>query len=773
MKLPPWRVLLFLAVLVSGSCKKTEIPQDDVLRILSWNTFNLPTIAGEMGQINMDEKERGKLVAQLLKQSPYQVIALNEVFDETVRGALIEEAESGPNAFQFVVEDLDGGGKEDSGLVLFSRLEPIRFPAPEPIIGQHGGLPGIPGSNQPFPGTDEYLDTRSCAAMDVWWRGQPNNGEVKPWVSGNENCLIAFHRYRACTDVTPAGEPAGAECDAGKGVAYVRLRQPNGRALDVFWSHTQATLTHPEYDLPLPDFDTARRKQLEELAAMVKHWSPPLSRDVAILGDLNVDGRGAPEGKDEYMKRMAPVDSLFGKMGFRDLWPESAPKKDQGLTYAHRNDHVPTEVPQERLDYVLWRDRDGGNSCAQHPFVERKFDYLRPTGGTIDLSDHFGVGTELRARSRDIPGGGEEPCTPLQAKEVASLPNAEMKGRLDVRGACHWLRFEPGTWTVTSFSNDLMRLSAWDAADISEPVQFFRGDAQLDHAEKQDEVQVASDVPFYLKICWQNIAKTGDYRIRVAPNVGADPQHPVVISLNRSGNLVYGTQFGANPNPLLWTLVKLPKTFSGDAHLLDVALSPVGFASVRVGTADVGASSPSISWVGGFANDWGAKPIGPFGGPAEKEKFIVVERQQLNGQTLHFQLQPVTDHHEVRLGVLECIEQEDSTGDDRIRMTYSADGKELKIVDLGDFDEGQDVNLSSHSSLGVNWVKGPVKISIYDQDGSDLENDPTSGNALDHLGTITISDFVGVPPAFEQAENSSGSFTLDEANYRLDHRKRR
>jgi len=110
--------------------------------------------------------------------------------------------------------------------------------------------------------------------MDVWWKGQPNDGEVDSWISGNENCLVAFHRYRACTSETPSGSPFGSECDAGKGVAYVRLRQTNGRELDVFWSHTQATLRTPEYDVPLPKFEKQRRKQLEELAAMVAHWSP-------------------------------------------------------------------------------------------------------------------------------------------------------------------------------------------------------------------------------------------------------------------------------------------------------------------------------------------------------------------------------------------------------------------------------------------------------------------------------------------------------------------
>jgi endonuclease/exonuclease/phosphatase family metal-dependent hydrolase len=759
----------------AGSCTRGQVGREDVLRILSWNTFNLPTIAGEMGQINMDERDRGRLVARLLKRSPYQVIALNEVFDETVRDALIEEAESGSDAFQFVVEDIDGGGMEDSGLVVLSRLEPVRFPAPAPAVYQHGGPVSLPGVQKPFEGTSDYLDTRHCASMDVWWKGQPNDGEVDSWISGNENCLVAFHRYRACTSETPSGSPFGSECDAGKGVAYVRLRQTNGRELDVFWSHTQATLRTPEYDVPLPKFEKQRRKQLEELAAMVARWSPPLARDVVILGDLNVDGNRAPLGKDEYLQLLAPGSSLLGKMGFRDLWPESAPKNDFGLTYSHRNDHVPTNFPEERLDYVLWRDRDALNSCAQHTFVERKFDLVRPGGATIDLSDHYGIGVELRSRNTDLPQGEQEPCSPSLAKEAASLLSHEMKGRLHVPGACHWLYFKPGTYTVTSFTTDPLLLTAWKALDISESTDFFRGDGELHHMEKQDEAQVFLDEPFYLKICWMDGTRTGDYRISVSPNVGADPQHPIVLTLNRPTQASYGSQFGSNPNNLLWALVKIPKTFSESPHAMQAELSPTGFAALRVGTAEVGASSPAISWTGGFASDWGVKPIGSFGGPAEKEMFIVVERQQLNNpaQQVFFGLRPITDHQEVRLDVLECIEQEDSTGDDHIRMTYSADGKVLKIVDLGDFDEGQDVNLSTHSQLGVNWVRGEVRVTIYDQDGTDLENDVTSGNALDNLGTIVIEQFTGPLPTGGQVKSDSGKFTQDGANYRLDYRRKR
>jgi len=65
------------------------------------------------------------------------------------------------------------------------------------------------------------------------------------------------------------------------------------------------------------------------------------------------------------------------------------------------------------------------------------------------------------------------------------------------------------------------------------------------------------------------------------------------------------------------------------------------------------------------------------------------------------------------------------------------------------------------------------KVLIYDQDGTDLEDDVTSGNALDNLGTIVIQQFIGPVPAGGHIKSGCGKFTQDAANYRLDYRRKR
>jgi endonuclease/exonuclease/phosphatase family metal-dependent hydrolase len=765
-----------------------------VLRILSWNTFNLPTIAAQMGQINLDEGERGRLVGRLLKESSYDVIALNEVFDETVRDSLIAEVTSGVGRFAFVVKDVDGGGIEDSGLVLLSRLQPVRFSAPAPALYQHhtGLIPGqaipasTPGVDIPFPGTQEYLDTRNCADMDLYWEGQGAGGAVKAWVNDPQaGCLIAFHRYRACTSDSPKFLDFGAECDAGKGVAFVRLKRDNGDELDVYWSHTQATLRPPEYPEPTPDWAGQRQRQMEELAAMVSQWSPPGRRQTLILGDLNVDGGGAPfSSQTEYQSLLGP-GSLLGNLGFRDLWAEGAPLEDSGQTYSHRNDHVGPlvqhdgvdyPVPEERLDYLLWRDQDGPSICTQHPRVERQLDFVDSHLGTtrlrMDLSDHFGVGAELRPSLN----GATDPCSPRTAARLGSLPQqGRMSGDLHVPGACQWLRIDSGTWTVTNQSAHELSVTAYAAKDISEPLAFYRGDGLLGGEGSEDELQLAEEGPFLLKLCWSDPTHTGPYHIQVSPNVGADPKHPVVLPLNREVRLRYGSQYGHNPSTLLWTSVILPRTFSGAGHSLTYEVGEHQPVPMRLGTAVPGPSAPPVTWLGSLAPQQPPVAGGLHGGGLDRELHVVVERATPAdpAQEIELTLRVSTDHHEVHLGALECRTQEDDTGDDRIRLSYRADGRAIEIEDLGDFDEGQDKDLSLNSWFGRTWVRGDVTITIHDQDGEDLEDDLTSGSALDLLGVVTIPAFKGAPPLTSEQISGTGAFQLDGADYLLEYSRRR
>ena len=160
-----------------------------------------------------------------------------------------------------------------------------------------------------------------------------------------------------------------------------------------------------------------------------------------------------------------------------------------------------------------------------------------------------------------------------------------MQGTLAVPGACQWMRIDQGTWTVTNLSAPTLVMRAFLVRDVSEPLAFFRGDEVLQSVRKtRDEVQVALEEPFLVQMCWQEPTRTGLYRVRVSPNVGADPEHPVVLPLNRPVPLSFGNQFGANPTTKLWTVAVVPKTFSGDGHKLRLDLGDHASTKLRAGT---------------------------------------------------------------------------------------------------------------------------------------------------------------------------------------------
>lgn len=743
-------ILALLGLAIPGACSAQSLPRESVLRVLTWNTFNLPTIGEEMGQINLDEAERGREVARRMKESPYDVIALNEVFDETVRDALLEEARSGPQAFRFIVEKLDGGGLEDSGLVLLSRLEPIRFPAGAPVMA-------LPSETTPA--------GRRCSNQPVWWYTGPGTGATPSWRDDNGGeCLVAFHDYTACT----YDAVFGSECQSSKGVGYVRLRQRNGLPLDVFWSHMQADAG---------DYLKARHGQFVELSKFVRFWSPEGDHDTVVMGDLNVDGADILAA--EYLRELAyGSGSTMGAIGLRDTWSWliGAPEADLGLTYTRRNDHVPVLGSEKRLDYVLWRDKTGRKARVQHPKVERHFDVVRPGGSTIDLSDHFGVGVEIR-QAAESSVHSPEPAAPTHAVRLSSLEDGVFRENIDTAGACQWLTLAPGTYTVTSQEAEPLRISAWYEDDISEEIAFFRGDADLYPDKKKDEAQIASDVPFLLKVCWAQTTRKAIFKITVGPNTGADPLHPVVLFLNRWGTGTYGNQYGADPTNRFWAVVRLPATFSRRPHAVRFALQPSIQTDVRFGRAAVGSADPSITWVTGVMPAAGGidQPAGNLGGNAPLDVHVVMERQapENPSQGFSFRIRALTDHQEVALGVLECITQEDATYDDHVRLTYSADGVTRQHINLGDFDEGQDTNLSQRGDIGRQWVRGNVRITLHEQDGGDLDDDVLSGDALDNLGTDVIDPLTGAVPGDAQTRSGMLHFEQDDADYELRWKRRR
>ena len=167
MKRPLLIVLCGMLVPISQtSCFPQVAPQTpceelsdngDSLRILTLNTALLGDVAqellGALDPVPYDNDERGCNYANRLLEQDYDIIVLNEVFDENGRDALYNGG-CNPDgalahAYPYVVKKIENGSMEDSGLMLFSRypfweLRPHDYDDEEIEVYQHGNAVSEP-----------------------------------------------------------------------------------------------------------------------------------------------------------------------------------------------------------------------------------------------------------------------------------------------------------------------------------------------------------------------------------------------------------------------------------------------------------------------------------------------------------------------------------------------------------------------------------------------------------------------------------------------------
>lgn len=121
------------------------------LKVMTFNV-QLPSTAMAIGQGQADGAvDRAKAVASALLALPLRdrpdVIAFNEVFNESARDALLQTL---PAVWNHVIKKVDDGGVgEDSGLMLFSRLPLVNLPAKPPL----------------FPSNDVFFTTYRASAL--------------------------------------------------------------------------------------------------------------------------------------------------------------------------------------------------------------------------------------------------------------------------------------------------------------------------------------------------------------------------------------------------------------------------------------------------------------------------------------------------------------------------------------------------------------------------------------------------------------------------------
>ncbi len=259
-----------------------SLPMGTPIRIGTQNVHALPSPRGTKFAAGCDAGDfvcEARLMAEKIRQSNYDVIALNEAFDEDYADEMV--AQLYPDPFPYVVKSLGGdaglgGMGVNSGLMLFSRWPFADADSQDgPCFGQYPGTPSQP---------------MSVLGEDVTRYDPSSLGLV-----GREVVTKAVHFWRFQDRVGP-------DASANKGLGHARLLAPGGTILEVFFSHTQAhdkSLWAYISNAEVSDWDQylltepAREAQCAKINEIISCVMAPRTdpNDIAILlGDLNVNG---------------------------------------------------------------------------------------------------------------------------------------------------------------------------------------------------------------------------------------------------------------------------------------------------------------------------------------------------------------------------------------------------------------------------------------------------------------------------------------------------
>ncbi|MDH5492622.1 MAG: endonuclease/exonuclease/phosphatase family protein [Myxococcales bacterium] len=308
-------------------------------RLLTYNVKFLPDIARwpqKFWEEMLPDPQRAKRIAAALrrKKRSWDVVCLQEVFDEDQRGVLLAQLRAkrarlapGFRAFHAKADDGDFL-HEDSGLFVASRHR----------IG-----------------------------------------------------LRRFHEYAAT---------AGADAWADKGVLALRLDTERrlGCKLVVFTTHMQADAHHGR----------TRSKQAHELERFMRktlsRLKEPERHAVLLCGDFNIIG----EAVDVDGTLICPTQEYVGLLSLfadaRDLYREAHPRAVGATWNPRENDRMirSRASRHERLDYLFAIDSLPNIDEAKPRLRFRRLEALDvslqrfPNPSTKFLSDHYGVGADLR-----------------------------------------------------------------------------------------------------------------------------------------------------------------------------------------------------------------------------------------------------------------------------------------------------------------------------------------------------------------------------------------
>ncbi len=462
----------------------------DSVRLLTFNVRMIPETWDDFC-CDINNEERAKLIGDLIRTADYDIVVLNEVFDEDAKDAFVSRL---AGVFPHYVSKIDMPFYiEDSGLMLFSRFPFQPLPNPNWAFS--------------FPLLATPLVEAVSGGNDAW----------------DKVAAIIFPE-ESCSDY---------DCQSAKGVGLVRVRNPiTHHVMNIAFTHLQASYgdgdCKEEVDGRAIQF--ALMQQLLQVVLGAYVGTEP----VFLMGDLNVDGdqRDWGHGTNFGYLHDEPCEpdnlwewtTIFDQPGvfFTDIFGDPWVSEMQGPDfYMNPVDFdwgltAGLPVPGERLDYVLWNH--GGRHQIQHMTREH---HLRVAQGNV-LSDHIAVCADYNVKVSH--------CHPMNARiPVQDAPNT---GYIMYPGGMQWYRIdEPGTYLVAVTGAD-MRYSVYESKDLTIPApQYYEetGEIQIQERFVTGQKFCIPQAPFYIRVYKSARHLTGPYELAVHRMTGASKEEAISL----------------------------------------------------------------------------------------------------------------------------------------------------------------------------------------------------------------------------------------------------
>jgi hypothetical protein len=716
----------------------------DSLRILTYNT-QLRSWAMEVGAdmaIPPSEtaEDRAGLIAQniLTSRHDYDIVCLNEVFDEDARAILVSRLLP---RFPFAVTKADVGGVE------------IAWPG-KPLLAVNPVALLLAVTGVSFFGSWAALGTPRMEDSGVMLFSRWPFA-LMPLTEAAANLLDP----RTLSELTPLGLPrvgfspyrdsTGNDAWAAKGIVYARVQRDAQRAYHLFASHTQAD------DNQLGEHAGERVGQMAQVAAFVQDCAgrPPFGDEVFFLGDLNINGGQAnlavgPEAQEWHDRFVAPGPLSASLV---DAWGRVQCTGEPGLRDRGVTAPVVYQPKEQRLDYFF---RSATSRLAvQHLYVDYALAEVPPgIDGVSYLSDHRPLGADL---NHPLPH-----CTPVDAM-VLPIDAAGMSRDSDTRqpGGVKWYRFgEQGTYEFRVDSRFPVQFEVYLDTDLSRPRQQYREEFMPDFGIRY----VLASAPVLVKVSCTNRDTEYAFDFRSHRHLGASISDAIDLVPENTyhegfpaGQLL-NTDDPATPwddTDSKWFRLDTPRTRIDGPILLgaDVTLRDHADTGARV-------------FAGRLEADGRLTPMaaaGPSSGPLSvswaarrgERFFIAVQRRDRAGAALTFDIVARTNVS-LLLGAatgkpqLVCEDETSGWGSDDIALDVEADGTIVRRIsndEIGDFDDDDVRDLDQWIPEVVAYVDH-VGVTVIEED--DIDPDDVGTGRIPPIGSLAGAPGIQ-PGAFE------------------------